>query len=268
MNARRVHAVLAAAVHNPLLISQWRAAPRDLSRLGVEPELLDLEALWRFSGLTVKVRHNGVRQDLPATFRLLSAAELEIALFADYAAAQRALGREFAPTTFARTDGLVQFILGWVDRKNVVHALLADIVRHEHTILRLPAPTSESSTTDDASVTELGTVPIVRGTLGLHEMSCNPLKLAAELRRPRPSLKTTPKPSYFGYWRRDVSAAITMIELDALGFVLLSMVDGHRSVAVLSDALVGRRRPRRAFLRALERLQREGILIGRAAASA
>ena len=78
VNARQVHAVLAAGVENPTLISRWRAEPARLLRLGIDPECLDLDALWKFSGLTIKVRHNGVRQQLPCTFRLMAAAGLEI----------------------------------------------------------------------------------------------------------------------------------------------------------------------------------------------
>ena len=86
MNARRVHAVLAAGVEDPMLIAGWRTEPARLVRLGIEPESLDLNALWKLAGLTIKVRHNGVRQQLPGTFRLMAAAGLEISLFADYAA--------------------------------------------------------------------------------------------------------------------------------------------------------------------------------------
>ena len=74
MNARQVHAVLAAGVENPALISAWRTEPTRLLRLGVEPGTLDLDALWKFAGLTIKVRHNGVRQQLPGTFRLMAVA--------------------------------------------------------------------------------------------------------------------------------------------------------------------------------------------------
>ena len=70
MNARRVHAVLAAGVENPTLISEWRAEPARLVRLGIDPECLDLDALWKFSGLTIKVRHKTVVLGLNITSKI------------------------------------------------------------------------------------------------------------------------------------------------------------------------------------------------------
>ena len=78
MNARRVHAVLAAGVQNPALIEAWRRDPELLRGLGLDPAKVDLDALWKFAGLTLKVRHNGIREDLPLTFRLLHVTELAV----------------------------------------------------------------------------------------------------------------------------------------------------------------------------------------------
>ena len=135
MNARQVHAVLAAGVDNPVLISTWQTEPTRLLRLGVEPGTLDLDALWKFVGLTIKVRHNGVRQQLPGTFRLMAVAGLEIGLFADYAAFRVSSGQGYAATTTQRTHDLVQFMTQWLNPSVRIHSLLGDIVRHEQALL-------------------------------------------------------------------------------------------------------------------------------------
>ena len=46
---------------------------------------LDLDSLRKFAGLAAKIRHNGIRDKLPLTFRLMSVAKLEIEVFAAYA---------------------------------------------------------------------------------------------------------------------------------------------------------------------------------------
>jgi hypothetical protein len=267
VNARRVHAVLAAGVENPTLIARWRAEPARLGRLGVDPACFDLDALWKFAGLTIKVRHNGVRQQLPGTFRLMALAGLEIGLFADYAAFRQATGQRYAAATPQRTHDLVAFITDWIDPSVPVHALLGDIVRHEHALVCLnAAPAREIENPpgpEEAPVAarQASAVPALRGRIELHEMHCDPLVLAAALRQAIPPLADIPlQTRYYGYWRGDPHSAIAVLELDAFGYYLLSLVDGCRSIADLSQALGGRRRPTRRFTRSLAQLEDLGLL--------
>ena len=266
MNARRVHAVLAAGVENPTLIAKWRAEPSRLSRLGVDPACFDLDALWKFAGLTIKVRHNGVRQQLPGTFRLMAVAGLEIGLFADYAAFRNASGQRYAAATTQRIHDIVEFILNWIDMAVPVHALLADIVRHEHALVCLNTPPEIENHVAGkaASVTALqpSAVAEICGRIALHEMHCDPLRLAAALRQAVPPLVDIPLVTrYCCYWRGDQQPEIAVLELDEFGYYLLSLVDGCRSVADLSQALGGRRRPTRRFTRSLAQLEDLGLLM-------
>ena len=57
----RLHALVSAGIENPALIARWRADPELLRGHGIEPSMVDLESLWRFAGLTVKVRHHALR---------------------------------------------------------------------------------------------------------------------------------------------------------------------------------------------------------------
>jgi hypothetical protein len=267
VNARRVHAVLAAGVENPTLISEWRAEPARLVRLGIDPECLDLDALWKFSGLTIKVRHNGVRQQLPCTFRLMAAAGLEISLFADYAAFRKASGERYAAATAQRTHDLVQFIASWIDRSVPIHALLGDIARHEHALVCLntpsPADVRGDGTGGDARAAALraSAVPEICGRIALHEMHCDPLLLAGALRQSVPRLSDIRiQTRYYCYWRGSDDPEVAVLELDEFGYYLLSLVDGRRSVADLSQGLGGRRRPTRRFTQSLGYLERLGLL--------
>lgn len=259
--------MLAAGVENPTLISSWRAEPARLVRLGIDPECLDLDALWKFSGLTIKVRHNGVRQQLPCTFRLMAAAGLEISLFADYAAFRKTSGQRYAGATTQRTHDLVQFITSWIDASVRIHTLLADIARHEYALvcLNTPPPTDVrgNGAEEDARVAALtcSGVPKIRGRIALHEMHCDPLLLTDALRQSVPRLTDLRiQARYYCYWRGSDDPEVAVLELDEFGYYLLSLVDGRRSVADLSQGLGGRRRPTRRFTQSLEQLEKLGLL--------
>src|ERR1051325_1267801 len=135
MIAGQVHAVIAAGLKEPGLLARWKQEPETLRECGVDPDAIDLEALWKFAGLTTKVKHNGLRADLPLTFRLLNIAGLEIEIFGAYAAFHA--GKSFGPTVQERIDELSYFLEQWLDFDKREHALLWDLIRHEAALARL-----------------------------------------------------------------------------------------------------------------------------------
>jgi hypothetical protein len=262
--ARKVHAVLAAGVENPALIARWRHEPELLRGYGVEPAEVDLDALWKFAGLTIKVRHNGLRDDLPLTFRLMSVAGIEIDLFAAYAGARAAAGARLAPTTEGRTLELIAFLAGWLDRDDPVHALLWDVIRHERAVAQLARATlaPAGSAPVPAARATARTVPRVRGELVLHEMTCDPRAVAGALHASLPRLAAIPRaPAYLCYWRADAAPAIAILTLDALGFYALSRIDGSATAAAVHRAVGGAGRTSPGFLRALEQLAALGVIV-------
>jgi hypothetical protein len=130
MKANKVHAVIAAGLQSPELINLWRGDPNLLRNCGIEPESFDFYALQKYAGLTTKVRHNGLRLDLPLTFRLLNVAGLEIELFSAYATFRAASGIGYADTTAGRAQDLLAFMEQWLDFDRHEHVLLWDIMRH------------------------------------------------------------------------------------------------------------------------------------------
>jgi hypothetical protein len=268
MSARQVHAVLAAGVEDPRLIALWRDDPQALLRHGVAPEAIDLAALWKFAGLTVKVRHNGLRADLPLTFRLMNVTAVEIDLFASYASYRAARGEGYAATTEARTRDLVDFLDRWVDPSRHEHALLWDLIRHEHALAQLARMTGPPSAGADAAeerpVSRRPTgasVPRVRGNIILHEMRCDPRKLEDLLRRRSPPLDEVRLDSHrFCYWRPESASEIRILELDEFGYCALSLADGARSANELARAMGVSRGASRGFLTLLDRLGQVGIL--------
>jgi hypothetical protein len=235
VNARRVHAVIAAGVQNPALIEAWRRDPELLRDLGLDPAQVDLDGLWKFAGLALKVRHNGIREDLPLTFRLLHVIELAVDVFASYAA-RRGDGR--LGDTEARARDFVDFLEQWLDLALAPHVLLWDMVRHERAVAQLvraapslgvvPARPRRGVPTD---------APRLRDGLVFHAMSSDPRAVAMLLREKAPRLdEVALEPCCICYWRDGDEAAIA--RLDAWMHDLLSLVDGERTAAEIHGGLL------------------------------
>jgi len=269
MIASRIHAVVTAGIENPSLISRWRANPELLRGQGIEPSMVDLDALWKFAGLTVKVRHNALRDELPASFRLLTLLGLEIELFTAYAIDTASRGARFAPTTEGRTLDLLIFLEGWLDHEFRAHGLLWDLIRHERALGRLArtAPAVGSSpdlwrSGEPPPTPAFDIVPRIRGEVALHEMTSDPKLTAAALQDDAPDLSVIPRiESRVCYWRTDSGPEVVTLSLDQLGFAALSLVDGVRTAAELQRALGGGRRPSPALLRVLGELQTIGVIV-------
>lgn len=269
VNTNRVHAVVSAGITNPALIARWRADPELLRRHGVEPSQVDLDALWRFAGLTAKVRHHTLREELPASFRLIAVAGLEVELFAAYASDVAARRARIAPTTEGRALDLLVFLEGWIDRDRWPHVLLWDLIRHERALARLArtVPAVGSSPDlwragDAPSTPAADLVPRIRGEVVLHEMMSDPRATTAALQADAPDLAAVPRaPARRCYWRTDAGPEVATLLIDELGFAALALVDGTRTVAELQRALGGGRRPSAALLRVLGELQTLGVLV-------
>lgn len=264
MKASRVHAVIAAGLDNPQLLAHWRQEPDLLRGCGVEPAAVDLDALWKFAGLAVKVRHNGLRAHLPLTFRLLNVAGLEIEVFASYASFRAAEGGRYADTSEARAQDLLTFLAGWLDSDRREHALLWDVIRYELALAQLAGPVASDAHVDESSVTHTPrakSVPRVCGRVVLHEMRCDPRVVGAVLYEKSPRLDEVQLGTcHFCYWRRGAAAEVNILQLDELGFYLLTLADGRRTAAELSRLTGGGSRPAKGFLQALGELAALGIL--------
>lgn len=266
MIASRVHAVIAAGLENPHLLTLWQREPQQLRSYGVDPDDLDLNALWKFAGLTAKVRHNGLRTDLPLTFRLLNVAGLEIEVFASYASFQAAENRRYADTAAGRAQDLLSFLEHWLDFDRCDHAFLWDLMRHEMALMRLGGPTAVNHLAKaDHPLVQCQpcaeSVPRVCGEIILHEMSCDPAFVGAKLQEKSPRLDEVPIGTFhFCYWRRDETTELHILQLDEFGFYLLSFVDGEQSAADLSRVLGGGKRPSKVFLKALTDVAAVGII--------
>lgn len=241
MNARQAHRWLAAGLADPALLARWRRNPESLREVGLSPGELDLDALWKFAGLSEKVKHNGCRTHLQLTFRLLNKLGIEIDAFAEYAASAAERRRRGRISVDERTEALAGFLDGWLDPELDAHALVLDLLRHELAIARLrelaatageataparvPAPASASS------------VPAINGELLLHEMSFDP-RIVAERVRHDPTFSDLRRGAVrLGYWWDGAAREPRLLDLDELGAGLLELVDGATSLEAMAARL-------------------------------
>ena len=204
---------------------------------------------------------------VPLTFRLLNVAGLEIEVFAAYASFRAAAGGHYADTAAARAQDLLDFLERWLDFERREHALLWDMLRYELALARLsrtamPDPTLPAAAAQSRlNARRAASVPRVCGHIILHETRCDPRFVGALLREKSPRLaEVTLGMCHFCYWREGATAEIHILQLDELGFYLLSLADGKHSIADISRLLGGSRRPAKGLLRALGELAVVGVI--------
>ena len=213
------------------------------------------------------MRHNGVRNVLPMTFRLMGAAGVEIDFFAAYASFCAANGQTYTGTLDERCRKLVAFMERWLDVSVKDHALLWDLIRHEFALVmlaELPAA-SDAPATDAARAPQPApadsSVPRIAGDLLLYEMQSDPSATVSALSQKTPDLGDVKLATrYWGYWRPEQSSDVHVVELDAFGYYALSNADGVRSAAQLSELLGFGPQPPPSFMRSLDQFAQVGII--------
>jgi hypothetical protein len=240
--ARHVHAVLAAAVDNPILLERLRRQPANRRKDGAAA--FDLERIRLFAGLAVKVRQNDVRLRLPLTFKLLDRLKISVVLFAAYGKQAAALRQAKRKTLADKMESISRFMEDWLDAGDPRHALVRDMLHHERALLVLNDHRGTGSARDHAeTIARAATVrpkSVPRPVAGLirHEMSCDPLALERLLRSPDSDLSKLRRGQFHYVYSRDKErGCISAKEIDELGHVLVSLADGRRSAARLVEVL-------------------------------
>jgi hypothetical protein len=139
-------------------------------------------------------------------------------------------------------------------------------MRHEMALaqLRKNCHNIDEATVDDATTLprpRSNSIPQLRGEIVLHEMRSDPRVAEVILRQKRPRLDEVPLVTFYScYWLRNAEELFTL-ELDELGFHLLSLIDGEKSLADLSYMITGRRRPTKELLNAFAELATTGVVV-------
>lgn len=240
MTAARLQSAIAAGLSNPTLLKDWSARPQELKQAGIDVETLDFHAIRKFAGLGCKVRHNELRRELPLSFRFVKAAGIEIDFFAAYAEHLAESGKTLAKTKEERADGLLLFANKWLDRSDRKNALFWDVLQHEMAIFaakhRAQQPASEKPAPSGLNG---HSVMRTQGTLQLRILHFNPADIAQALQAEGPEWEAVPPANcLMGYWRANDGQAVHVMELDALSFEVLRLLDGNRSLDDISMLLL------------------------------
>jgi hypothetical protein len=256
---------MAAALSNPQMIQRWEEDPDLLRSYGFAPTDFDLNALWKFAGLVIKIRHNGLRSHLPWTFRLLNVMGLEADLFAYYGSYLARKGISLSDSAEGRAKSLGAFVEHWRKSNEEGHSLIWDVLRHELALMHLsemfvasPKTTIRTFKKRRPSAT---CIPTVSGSIVLHVMQHDPRSVIEMLHHASPQLQMLhAERVHLCYWKPPEASHINVFQLDELGFYILSCVDGIGSVSDLSYQLTRSRRISSGLLRALTEIAGLGIL--------
>jgi hypothetical protein len=102
-------------------------------------------------------------------------------------------------------------------------------------------------------------LPRIRGTITLIEMRSDPRVVGAVLQEKAPRLNEVELGTFnFCYWRGE--AAINVVQLDELGFCLLTTIDGATATKTLSRMITGENKTSRVIVNALGQLAELGII--------
>jgi hypothetical protein len=242
MDARQVHAVVAAGLADPVLLERWRHSPQLLERTRIDAAQIDLDALWKFAGLSEKIRFNPCRTYLASTFRLMNLAGIEIEVFARFAKCAAELRRAGKKSPYEKMAALIEFLRDWHDPEDRRYVLLLDVIRHEYTLAELERAIGlvgsvGSLPNRSCHMMDLDGVPAISGSLWLHQMRFDPRLAVAELRRQSPKLDSLkPSPVNLGYWL-DHRSNIYVLDLDELVFGVLACVGGAATARDISARL-------------------------------
>jgi hypothetical protein len=236
--AREVHALLAAAMADPDLLNLWRREPTRLAESGAGAAELDVENIWRFSGLVTKVRHNDLRPSLPATFRIMDSAGLSIELFASYAPTAAKLRKDGRNSKTAKVAALIEFLDGWLDRTNPLQAVIWDVIRHESAIFHLRGLAATQLTrARDTEQREVSAeaVPVRSAGAVQLEMSCNPVD-AVRIVRAGGDLASVPREHcLFAYCLAEDGVQTRVMAIDEITSFLMNAADGNRTVSRIAE---------------------------------
>jgi len=236
-SARRVHALLAAALDDPGLLAQWRRNRPAVKQAGAAA--LDLDQVRLFSGLVTKVRQTDVRYSLPLTFKLMDVFKISIEVFASYAEPASGLRKAGKKSKAEKILALSEFLDGWLDHDNRDHALIRDIIRHERALIDLrdgrAAMTAQPDTAIGPRRLSVRSVPLRCVSVTHHEMSCNPLELAQMLHSSECDLAPLTRGQFFYLYRwDDRHSCVSVDEIDELGFALVDLADGTHSLTEIA----------------------------------
>ena len=235
---------------DPAKAAANRNLPPDAS---ADLEALDVARVRQFAGFITKVQHNHLWESTPYTRALLKHCGAEIETFASYHGRHLQLRAQHA-SRVEKDDAFFAFLDEYAASRNELRGL-RDILRHERILLELERlRPGLAETPPVATRTPFATrVPVVRGALLVACFDCHPLEIAATISRGAlASDGIAQRRVTLAYSAQSPTRHLVILEVDDLTAVVLTAIDGERSVRAVTehvtggtatDALVSRLRP-------------------------
>ena len=194
----------------------------------------ELDRLALFQAFIVKVKHNGVRDVLPITFRMLAALGEELAFYRFHAAEYLAI-RAAGPLPLQRqvqlmTDSLRRYLGG---SKATAQRALSDVVTHELTIWRMLS----DQRVHDYRVGH--DVPAWLGRMKIKRYTTDIARVAKALTDGTfdPTRDADVPDLAVAYWLPRGGSSVDSFEIDELTATLFSMTDGRKTLDTIADEL-------------------------------
>lgn len=207
---------------------------------------LDIIQVSNFAGFITKVQHNYLWESFPYTLTLLRYYKMEIKVFSAYLDTHLKLKTEGA-TRNRKIESFLTFLQSYlVSHSDARCPGLREVLIHERMQWEIRNFLSNSGTSGPelrAIPTDLSSLnsrqfarltPLVRGALRGGVFTYDPFRIIADLNQgqfdPNALLDS---PRYICYWGDSITQQLRVVELDNLSALLISEVDGRRSVRTI-----------------------------------
>ena len=206
---------------------------------------LKIDRLRNFGGFITKVQHHYLWKSFPKTLSLLTHYGIELKVFAAYRSIVQQSRDSYRVTQDEKIERFLNFLEGFLESKDgaqyvgVREVLIHEKVRWEIELMSFEGKpsrpqhlVSDLSTLTSRQFDRL--VPSVRGMLRIYEFNYNPLEIISSLSDGefKPD-QITPYQRVFAYWIDSATNELRVLELEPVTSVLLSQVDGHRSIRAI-----------------------------------
>ena len=273
-----IEEIVARCLVDPAFLDSVRADPD--SALAAYPldaqaraafRTADLARLRQFSGFIGKIQHNFLWDSFPATRQLLRRHGIEHEVFAHYRRLQLAPGSRAAALP-EKVRLFLSFLEGYLVEGGR-HPSLQAVMRHERAVweVRQAAATRPQARASVREVSFAGLpwrrfarlVPVINGPLRIEAFDRDPVALTARVLEGRAETRARRGARLLVYWADPATQQLRTLAVESLPALMLSLVDGARSVGAVVAAT--RRRtladaPPSAFRPFFEDSARTGLL--------
>lgn len=237
MNADDVQAFVARCLTCPGFLSTTQGHIGNAPSMSPAFSSKQLEQIGLFQAFIVKVKHNGIRDVLPLTFRMLPALGEEMAFYRSYADEYLAI-RADGPLSIPHQVSLfAEHLTRYLDgRSSRQSAALRDMLSHELAIWEL------HETMPVRELPRPAGALLWRGQMTVQHFASDVSRACALLKSNTfdPTRDRAACDQFIAYWRLWDGKAVEFFEIDELTAMLFLMVDGTRTIDAAAKELLDR----------------------------